>query len=208
MDNDYSRVQSQITRGRISYVDDSGVVQEVQVKMNALDLPSYRYRVPEFGLTSNPPTGSDAIVAHVAGDRTTGVVLGTNHQPSRPTGLQPGETMLYSQDGKSVYITAAGGIVVEAKGQPVTINDASNVTVNCSGIFKVVAPGGVQFQTPTMTVSGVLNIENQGGETNASTMTGSFAVTGDVVAGNVSTQNHVHSASGGSGNGGPPVPGT
>ncbi|BCF96640.1 baseplate assembly protein [Paraburkholderia sp. PGU19] len=148
------RVWAIIGRGRVKFVDDSGPVQKMQVLMNGIETPDNRYRVPEFGFTSNPPIDSDVIAAHVAGDRSAGAVLGTNHQPSRPKGLQPGETMLYSQDGKSVYLTASGGIVVEAKGQPVTVNDASNVTVNCSGVFKIVAPGGIQFVAPTVTSTG------------------------------------------------------
>lgn len=204
----FRRIQMLFGRGRITHVDDSGPVQVIQVKMNGLEVPDNRLRLAEFGFTSNPPIGSDVLALHMAGDRSAGAVVSTNNQQARPKGLLSGETMLYSQDGKYVYMTASGGIVVEAKGQPVTINDASNVTVNCSGILKVVAPGGVQFQTPTVTVTGVLNIENQAGATNASTMTGSFEVSGDVIAGSVSTQNHIHSASGGSGNGGPPVPGT
>jgi phage baseplate assembly protein V len=128
----YQRLQALIALGRISFVDDSGVVQEVQVVMNALDLPSSRFRVTEFGFTSNPPVDSDAIVAHVAGDRSSGVVLGTNHQPSRPTGLQPGESKLYSVDGKYVYITASGGISVFANGQPVNVSGATTVTITAS----------------------------------------------------------------------------
>ncbi len=161
------RVLGIIGRGRVKFVDDSGPVQEMQVLMNGIETPDNRMRVPEFGFTSNPPEDSDVIAVHIAGDRSAGAVLGTNHQPSRPTGLQPGETMLYSEDGKYVYLTAAGGIVVEAKGQPVTVNNASNVTVNCSGIFKIVAPGGVQIVAPTVTSTG--DIQDNSG-TNSHTM--------------------------------------
>lgn len=89
-------------------------------------------------------------------------------------------------------------------------NDGTTyVELNPAGkMVNVVAPGGMTVTTPVLTVTGVLNIENQAGETNASTMSGSFAVTGDVVAGTISTTHHIHSDSGGSGNGGPPVPGT
>jgi phage baseplate assembly protein V len=150
----FRRVQMLFGRGRITYVDDSGSVQEMQVKMSDWETLDNRIRVAEFGFTSNPPIGSDALALHIAGDRTSGAVFATNHQPSRPTGLHAGETMLYSQDGKSVYITASGGIVVEAKGQNVVVNDAANVTCNCSGIYKVVAPGGVQFVTPLVSSTG------------------------------------------------------
>ncbi|MFS2103559.1 phage baseplate assembly protein V [Ralstonia sp. Ralssp135] len=161
------RVLLSLARALVTTVNDSGGVQMMQVKLNPLETRDNTPRVAEFGLTSNPPTGSDAFVVFLGGDRSNGVVLGTVHQPSRPTGLAPGETMLYSQDGKYVYMTASGGIVVEAKGQPVTVNDASNVTVNCSGLFKIVAPGGIEFDTPMVKSSGDMQ-DNFG--TNAHTM--------------------------------------
>ncbi|WP_433693205.1 phage baseplate assembly protein V [Paraburkholderia phenoliruptrix] len=169
------KVKAIIGRGRVKFVDDSGSVQKVQVLMNGIETPDNRYRVPEFGFTSNPPEDSDVIAVHIDGDRSAGAVLGTNHQPSRPKGLQPGETMLYSQDGKSVFLTASGGIIVEAKGQDVIVNDARNVTWNCTGDFtqnvggkyKVVAAGGVEFDTSMVKSSGDMQ-DNFG--TNAHTM--------------------------------------
>lgn len=161
------RVLLSLARALVTTVNDSGGVQMMQVKLNALETRDNTPRVAEFGLTSNPPVNSDAFVVFLGGDRSNGVVLGTVHQPSRPKNLASGETMLYSQDGKYVYLTAGGGIVVEAKGQPVTVNDASNVTVNCSGVFKVVAPGGVQFVAPTVTSTGDIQ-DNTG--TNSHTM--------------------------------------
>lgn len=155
------RIRNLFGRGRITLVDDSGPVQMVQLRMNGIERPSSRYRVPEFGFSSNPPIGSDALAAHIAGDRSAGAVVGTNHQQSRPRGLAPGESILYSEDGKSVYLKN-GSIVVEAKGQDVVVNDAANVTWNCSGDFKivaggkfsVVAPGGSEFDTPTLSSTG------------------------------------------------------
>jgi phage baseplate assembly protein V len=177
LDQHYFRIAMLFGRGRITApVDDSGSVQIVQVQMSGLEVADERYRVPEFGFTSNPPIGSDVLALHVAGDRTAGAVVATNHQPSRPTGLQPGETMLYSQDGKHVYITSSGGIVVEAKGQDVAVNNARNVVWNCSGDFtlklggkfNVVAPGGTNFDTPTLDSTG--DITDQTGSGNAESM--------------------------------------
>ncbi|VWC79169.1 baseplate assembly protein [Burkholderia aenigmatica] len=167
------RVRSLFGRGRITLVDDTGPVQLVQVRMNGLEVPTGRYRVPEFGFSSNPPVGSDALALHVAGDRSAGAVVGTNHQTSRPRGLAPGESILYSEDGKSVYLKN-GSIVVEAKGQDVVVNDAANVTWTCSGDFKivtggkfsVVAPGGSEFDTPMLASTGdILDNSGENGQT-------------------------------------------
>ncbi|WP_186071149.1 phage baseplate assembly protein V [Burkholderia gladioli] len=168
------RIRNLFGRGRVTLVDDSGPVQIVQLRMNGLEVPAGRFRVPEFGFSSNPPVGSDALALHVAGDRSAGAVVGTNHQESRPRGLAPGESMLYSQDGKSIYLKDSV-IVVEAKGQDVVVNDAANVTWTCSGDFKivaggkfsVVAPGGSDFDTPMLAATGDMQ-DNTG--TNSETM--------------------------------------
>ncbi|WNC90963.1 phage baseplate assembly protein V [Paraburkholderia sp. FT54] len=140
------RVLLSLARALVTTVNDAGGFQRVQVKLNALETADNTPRPVEFGLTSNPPVGSDAFVVFLGGDRSNGVILGTVHQPSRPKNLASGETMLYSQDGKYVYLTASGGIVVEAKGQAVTVNDATTVTINAST--------GVVMNTPLLKVSG------------------------------------------------------
>lgn len=169
----FLRVRGLFGRGRVTFVDDSGSVQQMQVRMSGLVTADNRLRVPEFGFTSNPPIGSDALVLHVAGDQSVGAVVATNHQPSRPTGLKAGESMLYSQDGKQIYLTASGGIVVTAQGQDIVVNQARNVTVNCSGDFtvncggkfNVVAPGGANFQVPLVAASG--DIQDNSGSNSA-----------------------------------------
>ncbi len=161
-----TRVLLAIGRGRVTASNDAGVVQLVQVQLSPLETIDNMPRVAEFGFTSHVPNGTDAVALFIGGDRSKGVIVATNHQSSRPTNLAVGEAMLYSLIGQQVYLSASG-IVVEAKGLPVTVNDASNVTVNCSGVFKVVAPGGVEFDTPTVKSSGDI-VDNSG--TNAHTM--------------------------------------
>lgn len=148
------RVLLALSRALVTVVRDAGGIQVMQVQMSASEIRDGLPRFAEFGFSSNPPEGSDAVVAFIGGDRSKGIVIGTGHQPSRPKGLKPGESILHSEDGKSVYLTADGGIVVEAKGQPVVVNDASDVTWNCSGKFKLIAPGGVEFDTPLVKSTG------------------------------------------------------
>ncbi|MEX3961020.1 phage baseplate assembly protein V [Paraburkholderia sp. EG286B] len=174
-------IQSIIGRARVKFVDDSGPVQKMQVLMNGIETPDNRLRVAEFGFSSNPPIDSDAITLHVAGDRSAGAVIGTNHQPSRPKGLQPGEAMIYSEDGKYVYLTASGGIVVEAKGQNVVVNDAKNVTCNASGTLTVNAP--------VIVLNGNVQINGNIGQSGASGTTGTATFTAPITAPDVNLPN-------------------
>ncbi|WP_343618826.1 phage baseplate assembly protein V [Ralstonia sp.] len=134
------RVLLSLARALVTTVNDSGGVQMMQVKLNPLETRDNTPRVAEFGLTSNPPAGSDAFVVFLGGDRSNGVVLGTVHQASRPKSLAAGETMIYSEDGKQIYLTAAGGIVVKANGQPVEVDNATVVTINASTKVRMVTP--------------------------------------------------------------------
>ncbi|HDR9065473.1 TPA: phage baseplate assembly protein V [Burkholderia contaminans] len=157
------RILLAIGRGRVATSNDSGVVQLVQTKFNDLETIDNMPRVAEFGFTSRPPNGSDVLAVFIGGDRSNGVIVGTNHQGSRPTGLAIGETKLYSLIGQYVYLSTAG-IVIEAAGLPVTVNDASSVVVNSQTTVKVVAPTNIEFDTPLLKVTGDV-LDNSGSNT-------------------------------------------
>lgn len=76
----WRRLQMMVGRGVVTAVDDSGPVQLMQVRASGLEVADRRVRPQEFGLTSNPPVGSDAALAAVSGDRSSTMVVGVNHQ--------------------------------------------------------------------------------------------------------------------------------
>lgn len=141
----WRRLQLVVARGRVTYSNDTGTVQTLQVSLNALETRDSTPRLGEFGHASRPPAGSDCVLLFLAGDRSNGVVIATGHQATRPTGLLEGESQLYDYWGKSVYLTQTG-IVVEAGALPVTVNNATSVTIN--------ATDSVTLNTPTLTVNG------------------------------------------------------
>ena len=145
-----NRVRMMFGRGRVSWVDDSTSTQKIQVIFGPLEINDC-YRLAEFGFVSNPPEGADVCAAFLGADRSNGIVLGTGHQAYRMKELQPGESAIHDALGKYVYLTESG-IVVEAKGQPVTINNATIVTINSST--------EIVMNTPTLQVNG--NIQATG----------------------------------------------
>ena len=149
----WRRVQLVIGRGRVTFSDDSGNVQRYQVRLGQLEIRDSTARLAEFGFTSRPPVGSDVVVLFPAGDRTNAVVVATGHQETRPRGLQEGESQVYDQWGKYLYFTKDGGIVVEAQGTPVTVNNATTVTINASD--------KVLMNTPLLEVSGDIKAGGQ-----------------------------------------------
>jgi phage baseplate assembly protein V len=152
MPNVFTRLWNLLAGGVVVAIDDSGPVMRLQIKVGYLEthtLPALQ----QFGFSSVPPVGSDVVAHYIGGDRSNGVVTGTNHQPTRPPGKNPGETMVYDAFGKSIYLTESGGIVVNANGSPVTVNGATVLTV--------VASEYVLAQTPEFRCTGDI-IDNYG----------------------------------------------
>jgi len=139
------RLLSGVLRLRIGFIDDSGVMQRLQVRLNALQTIDGVPYMSHFGFSGRAPVGSDALVAFVGGDRGNGVVLGTNHPDSRPRNLNQGEAAVYNEVGIRIYLSN-GGLVIEAAGLPVSLNNAPTVTVNAST--------KVALNTPELDVSG------------------------------------------------------
>jgi phage baseplate assembly protein V len=153
----YRAIKMMTGIGRVTGMADDGLTQTLQVK-TPLDVMDVR-RLAEFGFTSAPPTGSDVLVVSLGGDRSSSVVISTNHKASRLTGLNTGETAIYNEAGMFIKLTAAG-IEVEANSQPVTVTDATTVTINASS--------GVVMNTPMLQVSG--DIVDNTGSGNSSSM--------------------------------------
>jgi phage baseplate assembly protein V len=151
----FARVWNALATGSVTASDDTGTIMQLQIKLSALEthmLPNPQH----FGFSSVPPIGSDVAAHYIGGDRSNGLIQSTNHQTYRPKGKQPGETIIYDAFGKSIYLTASGGIVVEANNTDVTVNNATTLTIN--------AATAIIANTPVLKCSGDI-IDNYGSNT-------------------------------------------
>jgi phage baseplate assembly protein V len=162
------RLRMVIGRGRITFGDDSGNVQRLQVRLNADQINDDMPRLAEFGFTSMPPNGSDVVVVFIAGDRSTGAVVATGHQTSRLKNLKSGEVAIYDDQGQSVYLTR-GGIVINGAGLPLTITNTPEVrmetSLNVTGDIKdhCDSPSGKTMAGMRTTYNGHTHNDPQGG---------------------------------------------
>ncbi|KAA0547754.1 baseplate assembly protein [Citrobacter braakii] len=124
-----SRIASLLGIGRITSQKDDGVVQNVQYQ-TPLEVAT-AHRMTDFGFSSALPVGTDVVIAFLGGDRSSAVVIASNHQSYRRTGLKSGESVLYNQWGLEIHMTEKG-IFMDAKGQDVEINNAKKATIHAS----------------------------------------------------------------------------
>lgn len=104
----YRRVLMMIAPARITTSNDGGHVRKLQVQLSEDEIVDAAPQLQEYGFASNPLPSCDAVVAFVAGDRSRPVVVGTNDQRYRPTGLQPGDVMIYDWRGNSILLSVDG----------------------------------------------------------------------------------------------------
>ena len=136
-----------------------------------------------YGLTSNPPAGSMAVVLPLGGKTSHGIVIATEHGSYRLQGLQSGEVALYSDEGDSVVLKR--GRVIELTTET----------------LRITAPTAVEITTETLTVTGRIvgqsGLAISGGSGAVAQIAGSLAVTGgDVSADGYGLKSHHHPGTG------------
>lgn len=115
--------------GRVTAQSDGDSVQRVQYE-TPLEVASAP-RLSEFGFSSALPANTDVVLAFLAGDRSNPVIIASNHQAYRHSGLNSGEVAVYNQWGLNIVLTE-NGILVNANGKDVKVNNATNVTISAS----------------------------------------------------------------------------
>lgn len=115
-----NRIASLVVKGLISAVNDSDELQLVKVSTTADEVIEDVERVQQYGITSVPPEGSEAIVIFMNGDRSEGVVIGCDSAAVRVKELSDGDVALYSKHG-----------------QQILMDDTTNITATQDGTFNV-----------------------------------------------------------------------
>ena len=117
---------------RVTIIDDSKAAQILQLRLGADETKDDTPRLAEYGFTSNPPEGSDAVVLFIAGERTNGVVIATNNQTVRMRNLATGEVAIHDDKGRYVLLRA-DGIFVQGNNDPVTVETTSDINATTTG---------------------------------------------------------------------------
>jgi len=104
-----------VARAVVNLVDDSKKMQTLQLSVLTEETREGVERAQNYGFTSVPLAGAEAVVLFVGGRREHGLAVAVDDRRYRLTGLQPGEVALYHKDGASVVMKADGSIEVTPK---------------------------------------------------------------------------------------------
>jgi phage baseplate assembly protein V len=109
-----TRVLLMISRAIVRIVMDDKKMQQVQITVLQDEVLDNVERFQNFGFTSNPLTGAEAVLACVGGDRSHPIVIVVDDRRHRKLNLQPGEAAIYNAFGDYALLKADGTFEVVA----------------------------------------------------------------------------------------------
>ena len=155
-----------VNRAIVTAVLDDQGFQVLQLKGLPREVLDKIERFQNYGFTSVPLIGSEAIVTFIGGSRSHGVAIAVDDRRHRKKNLQPGESAQYSDEGDSIHLKRGKIIAVTSGGEidvtapKVKISGATEVTVD-GGVIKLTATGEVTVDGGTVKVIGTTTIENR-----------------------------------------------
>lgn len=94
----------------VKAVKDSEGIQEVQLAALAGESLDKIPRVQDFGFSSNPPVGSEAIILSLGGSRENVVAIKVDNRTVRIKNLASGETVIFTDDGTFLHLKKSGQV--------------------------------------------------------------------------------------------------
>ncbi|HGY4723279.1 TPA: phage baseplate assembly protein V [Citrobacter amalonaticus] len=123
------RIRLLADRALVRIISDDMNRQNLQVQTLADATNDDVERFQNYGLTSVPPAGSEAIVLAIGGQRENLVAVVVEDKRCRPRNLEPGEVRLYHADGLS-FISLKKDGVIQVTGKSMTADIDGPLTVS------------------------------------------------------------------------------
>lgn len=119
------RVMLMIGRAVINAVTDDAKMQMLQVSLLSDEVREGVERMAEYGFSSVPKPGAQALIACVGGDRGHGVVIATGDARYRIKSLSPGEVALYTDEGDKIVLKR--GKIIEVTTDQFVVKAATKI---------------------------------------------------------------------------------
>jgi len=166
------RIYNMISRAVVESTNDAEGLQLLKLAILAKENRSGVERFQDYGFSSNPKNGAEALVVCPQGNREHVIAVKVDDRRFRLKSLAEGEVALYTDEGDKIHFKRGG-------------------------LIEVLAASKVNIQSPLVQMSGNLIVDGNlsvGGDSDISgneTVGGNSTVSGDVSAANVSAASQV-----------------
>jgi phage baseplate assembly protein V len=138
------RARLMVGRAILAAVNDSGAIQTAQADCLADETHADVERVQEYGFTSVPLPGAEAVLVFQGGNRDHGLIIAVDDRRYRLKGLQGGEVALYTDEGDSIILKRGRIVQIVAGVQAEVITP----------LITIKASTKVRMETPLLEVTG------------------------------------------------------
>lgn len=192
----WRRLRLLISRGVVRRSAAGRGMQRLQLDLLRGEAREVEHMEP-YGYTSRPLNGAEVVGAAVGGARGHFLALVASDRRHRRRGLEQGEVCLYTDEGDEIHMRR-GRVIAVTAGSRVHVT-APEVRADCD-TAEVNASTSVTLDTPQTLITGDLTVQGlitgQGGLAisggHGASVDGDLDTTGDVTAGGISLQGHVH----------------
>jgi phage baseplate assembly protein V len=122
------RMRLMVGRAILAAVNDAGAIQTAQADCLADETHDDVERIQQYGFTSVPLAGAEAVLVFPAGNRDHGLIIAVDDRRYRLKALSAGEVALYTDEGDNV--TLKRGHIVEINTHTMRINATTKVELN------------------------------------------------------------------------------
>jgi phage baseplate assembly protein V len=102
-------------RAVVTAIDDDQGIQRLQLSILKGEIKDKISRFQNYGFTSNPHPGAQAVAVFNGGNRNNGVVICVDDQRFRLKSLKPGEVAIYSDEGDSIVFHRGNKVKIQTK---------------------------------------------------------------------------------------------
>lgn len=124
-----TRIRMILNRALLEAIDDSKSMQLIKVTVMEGEVKDLVERIQEYGFTSVPRKGSEALVGFIGGNKDQGIAIKVDDSRVRLKDLPDGSVAMYHYSGHKIVMTDDTVEITLVSGKTVNIN-ARNVNVN------------------------------------------------------------------------------
>lgn len=142
-------------RAVVLLVQDTLKLQGLQISLLADEVRDNVERFQNYGFTSHPLPGAEAVAASVAGNRGHVVVIAVDDRRYRLRGLAAGEVAIYSDEGDKVVLKRGGVIEVTAATKLRLVTPLVECTGALHAVGNITSDANVADQGGAKTMAGM-----------------------------------------------------
>jgi phage baseplate assembly protein V len=127
------KIMLMIGRAVLTTIKDTGDYQKLQIELLNGDVLDNVTRLQNYGFTSVPKKGAEAILACVGGNHDNGFIIACGDKRYRLKGLKSGEVAIYTDEGDKIHLKRGNNIEITTNKLTVIGDLEISGKVDCTG---------------------------------------------------------------------------